>query len=253
MEVLREIWHRATAEQPAPAPAVVALMAVLAAVLVLTPAVWPVTRMLVTVTHEGGHAVAALLSGRRLRGIRLHTDTSGLTVSSGRASGPGMVATLAAGYLGPAVVGLGAVLLLLSGHSLGLLWLLVLLLAAMLLQIRNLYGFAVLLASAVVLVGLSWYLPAQAQSTVAYLLTWTLLIAAPKPVLELIRQRRRGGTAHSDPDQLGRLTHTPGGLWAALFLVADVLGLALGSALLLPALAALARSGAAGLAGVLGL
>ena len=37
----------------------------------------------VTIAHEGGHAVAALLTGRRLRGIRLHSDTSGLTLSAG--------------------------------------------------------------------------------------------------------------------------------------------------------------------------
>ncbi len=69
--------------------AVVALTAAVALVLVLSRAVWPYTRMLVTITHEGGHAVAALLAGRRLQGIRLHSDTSGLTVSSGRPSGPG--------------------------------------------------------------------------------------------------------------------------------------------------------------------
>ncbi len=252
MEVLAEIWRRAAAAQPAPTAAIVALMAGLAALLVLTPSLWPGTRMLVTITHEGAHAIVALLAGRRLRGIRLHTDTSGLTVSSGRPSGPGMVATLAAGYLGPAVVGLGAVGLLLSGHSLGLLWLFVLLLAVMLLQIRNLYGFGVLVGTGAVLVLVSWYLPAQAQSTLAYLLTWTLLIAAPKPLLELRRQRRRGGTAQSDPDQLGRLTRTPGGLWVALFLVANVLGLVVGAGLLLPALAALVRSGVAAAGALVG-
>jgi hypothetical protein len=83
---------------------VIALMAGLALVLVLVPRVWPVTRMLVTITHMGAHAVAAVCAGRRLQGIRQHSDTSGLTVSSGRPSGPGMVVMLAAGYLGRALV-----------------------------------------------------------------------------------------------------------------------------------------------------
>ena len=43
--------------------------------------------MLVTITHEGAHGVAAFVTGRRLQGIRLHSDTSGLTISSGRPSG----------------------------------------------------------------------------------------------------------------------------------------------------------------------
>ena len=106
-DLMAEVWRRATSVQPIPPPAVVALTAAVAFALVLSRAVWPYTRMLVTITHEAGHAVAALVAGRRLQGIRLHSDTSGLTVSSGRASGPGMVAMLLAGYLAPALVGSG--------------------------------------------------------------------------------------------------------------------------------------------------
>ena len=165
----------------------VALTALVALGLVLSRSAWPYTRVLVTITHEGGHAVAALVAGRRLQGIRLHSDTSGLTVSSGRPAVPGMVGMLLAGYLAPALVGLAAVGLLIAGYSLGLLWLLVILLALMLLQIRNFYG------SAIVVVGRPGWSrsaggpPAAVQSTLAYLLTWMLLVAAPKPVLELIR------------------------------------------------------------------
>jgi hypothetical protein len=137
--------------------------------------------MLITITHEGAHGVAAFVTGRRLQGIRLHSDSSGLTVSSGRPSGPGMVTTLMAGYLGPAVVGLGAVVMLIAGHSLGLLWLFVILLALLLIQIRNFYGFALILGCGVGLILVSWYLPAPMQSGLAYVLTWTLLLAAPKP------------------------------------------------------------------------
>ncbi len=213
----------------------------MALVLVLHPGAWRGTRMLVTIVHEGGHAVAALVSGRRLRGIRLHSDTSGLTVSSGRASGPGMVVMLLAGYLGPAVVGLGAVAMLLAGHALGLLWLLTVLLALMLLQIRNFYGLVVVVGCGALLVAVSWFASAPTQSSLAYLLTWVLLLSAPKPVLELVGQRRRGQAARSDPDQLAALTRTPAGAWIAVFLVADVAGLALGATLLLPALVELVR------------
>jgi hypothetical protein len=236
LELFGEIWRRATSAQPTPPAALVALTAVLAAGLVMSRAAWPYTRMLVTITHEGGHAVAALLVGRRLQGIRLHSDTSGLTVSSGRPSGPGMIVMLLAGYLAPAVVGLGAGGLLIVGYSLGLLWLLVILLALMLLRIRNFTGFWVLLAVAAGLVAVSWYAPAPVQATVAYLVTWILLLSAPKPVLELFGSRRRGRGRHSDADQLARLTRMPAELWAVLFLVVNCLGLMVGVALLLPAL-----------------
>jgi hypothetical protein len=242
VELIAEVWRRAMAVQPPPAPVIIALAAVIAGALVLPRAIWPYTRMLVTITHEGAHGVAALLTGRRLQGIRLHSDASGLTVSSGRPSGPGMVTMLLAGYLGPAVVGLGAVALLIAGHSLGLLWLFVILLALLLVQIRNFYGFVLVVGCAAVLVLVSWYLPATMQSGLAYVLTWTLLLAAPKPVLELIRQRRGGRAPHSDADQLARLTRVPASLWAGGFLIVNCAGLVLGTVLLLPALAELGQN-----------
>jgi hypothetical protein len=153
-----------------------------------------------------------------------------------------MIAMLLAGYLAPAIVGLGAGALLIVGYSLGLLWLLVILLALMLLRIRNFAGFAILLVVAGGLVAVSWYAPAPVQAAVAYLVTWILLLSAPKPVMELIGSRRRGRAGHSDADQLARLTRVPAELWAALFLVVNCLGLMLGVALLLPAVADLVLS-----------
>jgi hypothetical protein len=146
-----------------------------------------------------------------------------------------MVAMLLAGYLAPAVVGLGAGALLIVGYSLGLLWLLVILLALMLLRIRNFAGFGIILVVAAGLIAVSWYAPPAAQAAVAYLVTWILLLSSPKPVLELMRSRRRGRARHSDADQLARLTKMPAELWAGLFLLANCLGLMLGVALLLPA------------------
>ena len=236
MELFTEIWRRASSVQPAPPPALIVVVAAVGFALVALPSIWPYTRMIVTITHEGSHAAAAVLTGRRLHGVRLHSDTSGLTVSSGRPSGPGMIITLLAGYLGPALAGLAAVGLLIAGRGLALLWLLVIMLALMLLQIRNFYGVAVILGCTAVLIAVSWYLSASAQSTLAYLLTWILLIAAPKPVLELMRHRRGGRARHSDADQLARLTPVPAPLWAAFFLVVNSAGLIVGTFLLLPAL-----------------
>jgi hypothetical protein len=242
VEWVGELWRSVSAVQPAPSPALIALTAVAALVLVVQPAAWRWTRLLVTITHEGGHATAALLTGRRLSGIRLHSDTSGLTLSSGRPAGPGMVLMLMAGYLGPAAVGLGAAALLLAGHGLGLLWLFVGLLALMLVQIRNFFGFIAVIGVGIGLGLVSWFLPPDQQSALACLLTWVLLLAAPKPVLELISQRlrlrARVGSAgdRSDVDQLAALTRTPPWAWLGLFLLANLAGLTLGAAMLLPAL-----------------
>lgn len=237
-EVLSRIWSRATATQPAPEPAVVVAAALVALALVVVPRAWALTRHLVTISHEGGHALVAVLTGRRLMGIRLHADTSGVTLSHGRPRGPGMVAMLAAGYLAPAVAGLAAALLLAAGHSLALLWLAVAWLSLMLLQIRNAYGLLVLLVAGGGAALAGWYLSGSTLSLLAYLVTWLLLLAAPKPVLELIRQRRRGQTRGSDVDQLARLTRVPAVLWEALFLLANLAGLVVGVTVLIPSVVA---------------
>jgi hypothetical protein len=54
---------------------------------------------------------------------------------------------------------------------------------------------------------------------VAYAGTWFLLLAAPRPVLELQGQRRRGRARDSDADLLARLTPLPGLAWVGFFLL----------------------------------
>nr|MDT0664561.1 M50 family metallopeptidase [Micromonospora sp. DSM 115978] len=104
---------------------------------VMADASWRRARHVVTIAHECGHALAALLTGRRLAGVRLPADTSGVTISSGRPTGPGVVATVAAGYVTPSLLGLGAAGLLASGRVSLLLQLFVALLIAILVVIRN--------------------------------------------------------------------------------------------------------------------
>jgi hypothetical protein len=209
--VWSEVWRDVVGKQPAPAAGTVAVTAAV-------PQAWWVTRHVVTIAHEGAHGVAALLAGRRLSGIRLHSDTSGLTVSRGRSTGPGMVVTALAGYPGPALLGLGFAWLLRERHALAVLWLAVLLLALLLLQIRNFYGLYVVLVAAVGVLAVSWWGSEPVQSVTAYVGTWFLLLAAPRPVLELHSQRRRGRARDSDADTLARLTHLPGLVWVGVLL-----------------------------------
>ncbi|MDE0778393.1 M50 family metallopeptidase [Nocardioides sp.] len=232
-----EIWDRATAVRPVPDAGFVLLTGLVALALVLAPPTWPRVRLGVTVVHEAGHAVVAVLVGRRLSGIRLHSDTSGLTVSRGRPTGPGVVAMMAAGYLAPAAVGVGAALLLAAGRGVTMLWLLLLLMAALLVWIRNVYGLATVVLGGVGVGLLTWYGDPELQSVVAYLIAWLLLLSAPRPLVELLgtgRTRRRT----TDPDQLARLTRVPALVWIWLFLAANLAGLALGVTTLAPDLLA---------------
>jgi peptidase M50B-like protein len=155
-------------------PWVVALSAALAVSAVAVPRFWRWTRHVSTIVHEAGHAIVALLTGRRLAGIRLHSDSSGVTVSVGRPRGPGMVAMLAAGYPAPAFLGLGAAALLRADRADVLLWGLVVVLAGLALQIRNWFGAWTILATGAVVFAVTWWLPPGWHRAFAYLVTWFL-------------------------------------------------------------------------------
>lgn len=218
--------------QPAPPITTVAGTAVVALVLVMYGRSWRVSRNVITIAHEGGHAVAAVLTGRRLQGIRLHSDTSGLTLIRGKGSGLGMVLTLAAGYMAPPLLGVGGAALLASGRITLLLWLSILLAALMLVMIRNVFGVISVVVTGALLFGISWFADPQWQAVFAYAAVWFLLIGGVRPVLEVQRQRRRDATRSSDPDQLAGVTHAPAVLWVALFLLVGVGSLATGGWLL---------------------
>lgn len=220
--MVSEIWHRALSTQPAPADAVIAAAAIVALAAVVVPGLWRSSRHLVTMAHEAAHAVVAVISGRRLSGIRLHADTSGLTLSRGRSSGLGMVATAAAGYVGPAALGLGAAYLLKIHHAVALLWLVLVVLVGLLVMIRNWFGVVLVLVAGLGVFAVSWWGSGRVQSGFAYAGAWFLLLAAPRPVLELQAARHRRQAGNSDADVLARLTKIPGLVWVGFFLVVTV-------------------------------
>lgn len=207
------------AQPAAPAQVVVGTLAV-AAILVVWSLPWRVLRHVVTIAHEGGHAAVAALTGRTLEGVRLHSDTSGLTVSRGRATGPGVVLTLLAGYPAPAAVGLAGAFALDRDRVRLTLVVALLLLLVLLLQIRNGFGVVSVAATGAVLLAVTGYAPPAAQSAAAYLLVWFLLLAAPRTLVELQRSRAGRRAGRSDVDQLAALTRVPAVLWLGLMLAA---------------------------------
>jgi peptidase M50B-like protein len=200
---------------------------------VLIDGVWRRARNVVTIVHEGGHAVTALLTGRRLTGIRLHSDTSGLTLSVGKPRGPGMVATAAAGYLSPSLVGLVGVVLLAYNQVTVLLWAATVVLVGMLVMVRNLYGALTLVVTGSAVVAVSLLATPEVQAAFGYAMTWFLLLGGVRPVGELQRQRRRQPGSTTDADHLAYLTRLPAAAWVALFGLVTVGALVAGTWLLL--------------------
>ncbi|HEV7897076.1 MAG TPA: M50 family metallopeptidase [Planosporangium sp.] len=230
---LTDLWDRLVGSQSAPPRLIVLGTAVLALAVVGPYRSWRISRHVVTIAHEGGHALTALLTGRRLSAIRLHSDTSGLTVSAGRPTGPGMIATSMAGYLTPSLIGLLGAGLLATGRITLMLWAALAVLAAMLVMIRNVFGVISVLTTIAVIFVVSWFAPAQTQAGFAYFSVWLLLGGAVRPIVELQRMRRRGRVPYSDADQLSRLTRLPGLFWVAFFWIGTVAALLFGGWLLL--------------------
>lgn len=205
------------------------LTAALAATLVAWSPAWAWSRHLVTLVHEGGHALVALLTGRRLNSITLHSDTSGLTVSSGRPTGFGMVLTAAAGYPAPALAGLMVAALVRYGEPGWAMSAALILLAVMLLHIRNWFGLLVVVLTGVVTAAIVLASNDEIHGIAATALAWFMLFAAPRPVAEMWGQRRKRHTRTSDPDLLARLTHIPAIVWAILFVVFNLAAFCLGA------------------------
>jgi hypothetical protein len=243
--ILSRLWERIYSSQPLPPAWVVAVTGVAALLIVVNTESWRVAGKVITIAHEGGHALVSVLSGRRLDGIRLHTDSSGVTYSRGRRRGPGLVATAAAGYVTPSLLGAGAAALLAARHQTAMLWAALVLLAATFLAVRNAFGAVAVLATAAAVFAVSYFASAAVQAGFAYLAAWFLLLGGLRPVLELPRRRpsrpgrpsraSRPGRGPSDADQLARLTGVARGVWVTLFVLVSLAALAVGARLLIPA------------------
>ena len=240
MNVLARLWDRVSGSQPLPPAWVVGLTGLLALGVVLDSRSWRLTGKVITIAHEGGHALVSVLSGRRLDGIRLHSDSSGVTYSRGRRTGPGLVLTAAAGYVMPSLLGAGAAWLLAEQHLNAMLWLALVLLAATFLAVRNLFGALAVLVTAGGVFAVSYYAVPAVQAGFGYLAAWFLLFGGLRPVVELARgsagssSRRQRWTRGSDADQLARLTGAPAGLWITLFVLVALAALVAGVVLLVP-------------------
>lgn len=179
-----------------------AVLAVATAVIVLTsvPRCWRILRQASTIVHEMGHVLAAWLTGRRVSGIKLHSDTSGLTVSTGKPRGPGMLVTLLAGYPAPGLLAVMMTGLATTGYTGASLTLYNVVILLALLLSRNVIGVLSCLISLAV-TGLIWWMNhedvvAYAVVALAVFYAWAGMRGTFDVITVHTRAMGRPGTGH---------------------------------------------------------
>lgn len=195
-----------------------ALILLAAAALSIPNATWRYFGLFSTVVHELGHAFAALVTGRRVTGIRLNFDHSGLTTSFGR---PGWRTAWATfwGYPVPAVVGAVLVWAGFRGWAPAALSVGALVLLLSLLFIRNAGGVLILLGAVAVSTALVVAVPAELTGHVVVALGVALLVGSVRDLGKVVsvHARRRRDRGQSDAHLLYRSTGLPAGVWFLLF------------------------------------
>jgi hypothetical protein len=216
-------WQRIVAgfgHAPAPLVTGAELLLVLGVAIGLSVprASWRYFGLLATVTHELGHAFAALLTAQRLGGIRLSLDHSGTTTSYSRSRLAAAWSTFW-GYPVPAIVGAAMVWSGFNGWGPAAMSVGTLLLLVSFLFLRN--GMGVLITAAAVLAAalLVLYVPPEFIGHVMIGLGLALLVAAVRDLgkLAAVHARHRGRLSTSDAYLLSRSTPVPAFAWICLF------------------------------------
>jgi hypothetical protein len=202
--------------------------------LVLALILWPILAVAATIAHEGGHALAATLSGGSVSSMTVQRNRSGLTKFSHR-SPLGTFLTMLAGYVGPSAFGLIGSLLLANGQVSAVLWLSLACLVLALIQIRNVAGAMAIVFTGAVFVFILKFADPTVRTFFSYTWIWFLLIAGFGDVLELrlIRKRMKVKDTSTDVGNLRTLTHLPGFLWMGFFGLATLAALVYGGGILL--------------------
>lgn len=213
---LRWVGERWVISDLPPRWMIVIFLVAMAALVVYQPT-WRILRHAATIVHEMGHVIMAWAWGRRVRGIRLHSDTSGLAITAGKPRGLGVLMTFMAGYPAPALVGLGLVWASVSGYSgVGLTALMVLLAVAFLL-VRNLFG---LLTLSVALLGAGavfWVANPQVVTGFTVAAGLFLILAGTRTCCDLWVTHRHGEGAESDAAMAAQHSLLPASAWIIVF------------------------------------
>lgn len=196
----------------------------------LIDGVWRFARHISVMAHEGAHVAAGWSVGRRVSGVKLNRDATGVTTTRG-SGGFGSVIIGFAGYLGPSLFGLATACLIALDQITLALGLALFCLAIMLILIRNFFGVISVAVSGVLVFLVLRYGSPEVQAVAACALSWFLLFSGVRWVLI-------HGTGAQDAANLTQRTHIPRFIWVTFWLAITVAAVWVGGHLLIKLLAA---------------
>lgn len=204
---------------------------VVALIIVAFPLTWTLVGPLITAVHEAGHAIMALLSGRKVLKIKIVTAQSGGTYLDR----DGNVLIGLAGYTFPPLTGFGAAHAVTAGYSDLVLWGVVIALGVgLLLKIRNVFGFVAIAMTAVVFWLLASRAAPEARQGLAYVLAWVLMLGGVRDAFGIHGEHMDGHGDGSDADKLQAMTGLPAMVWTLLMAGAGCYALYSGAVLMIP-------------------
>ena len=200
-----------------PFPVAVAILAA-AAALSIPRVTWQYFGLFATLVHELGHAVAAILTGRAVHGIRIRRNHSGDALSSGR----GVFGTVVSGVFGypaPAIVGAAQLWSVFTGYTAIALFAGGIVLILTLVVIRNVFGAVVVFVSVAISALLWFFTTPTVQGYALLVIGIALLVGAVRALGTVIgvHLRHRDQLSSSDAYLLYRRTGIPSPIWLLLF------------------------------------
>jgi len=210
-------------QTPLPASVVVLLGVAVFAVIMLPT--WLVLRHATTMAHEGAHALVGWVFGGKITSVTMQSDGSGLTDAS-FSGNTGRFLFLFVGYIGPSAFGLAAAKLISIGHIVAVLWLALLLLAILLITVRNFFALCVVAVTGLLLYLFARHASVAPQTVLAYVITWFLLLSGLWHVLKYDGQK-------GDAPNVAERTHLPSWLWVGVWQLGAAVALVVGARLLL--------------------
>lgn len=228
VEFFQNFWTWLTTDIPVAPVWILLIVFILAFAASCTPQVFFKLRLFSTYIHEAGHAIFAMLTGRRVDSIKLGSNSGGATAHTGTANWFSRFITAFAGYPAPALASFGIVAAVAVGHPR---WVLVGfgVLGLLLLFVQHSWRGLFI----TVLIGLGVWLISlignEIASVLLIIVAGYLAAASPMDVLNLRRGRLQnshkdihGEDTHSDADTLASLSLFPAVFWEIIFMLTSV-------------------------------